>query len=131
MKKTVFIFVIAALTSYYAIGQTAEQKIKWDKTVHDFGVFNEEDGNQTAVFEFTNDGDSPLFITNVRASCGCTTPEWSKEPIQPGDKGFIKAAYNPANRPGKFNKSITVTTNEENPTSVLRISGDVIPKNTN
>jgi len=102
--------------------------ISWDKTVHDFGVFKEEAGIQTAKFDFVNTGNAPLYLTNVKASCGCTATDYTKEPIQPGAKGYVTASYNPANRPGKFNKSITVTTNEFQPTSVIRITGEVIPK---
>ena len=62
----------------------------------------------------------------MQASCGCTTPDWSKEPIAPGKKGFVKASYNPAGRPGNFNKSVTVTSNQG--TQVLYIKGQVVPK---
>lgn len=126
MKKILlFIGIVAISTLVFA--QQNGPAISWDKTVHDFGTFNEADGVVTATFEFVNTGNEPLFITNVKASCGCTSPEWSKEPVQPGAKGYVKAAYNPAKRPGKFNKSVTVTTNEFQPTSVLRIMGEVIP----
>jgi hypothetical protein len=127
MKKILlFAFAIAFSAVIYA--QQEGPTISWTTTVHDFGVFKEEAGLQTAKFEFVNTGNAPLFITNVKASCGCTTPEWTKEPVQPGAKGYVTATYNPANRPGKFNKSITVTTNEFQPTSVIRIEGEVIPK---
>ncbi len=128
MKRFMFlIFAVAFAGIIYA--QQEGPAISWKATVHDFGTFKEEAGIQTATFEFVNTGNAPLYLTNVKASCGCTTPEWSKEPIQPGGKGYVKAAYNPANRPGKFNKSITVTTNETTqPTSVLYIKGEVIPK---
>jgi hypothetical protein len=126
MKKILLIIGIVAISTL-VFAQQNGPAISWDKTVHDFGTFNEADGSVTATFEFVNTGNEPLFITNVKASCGCTSPEWSKEPVQPGAKGYVKAAYNPAKRPGKFNKSITVTTNEFQPTSVLRIMGEVIP----
>lgn len=126
MKKILLIIGIVAISTL-VFAQQNGPAISWDKTVHDFGTFNEADGSVTATFEFVNTGNEPLFITNVKASCGCTSPEWSKEPVQPGGKGYVKAAYNPAKRPGKFNKSITVTTNEFQPTSVLRIMGEVIP----
>lgn len=113
--------------STMVFAQQSGPAISWDKTVHDFGKFKESDGKVVATFEFVNTGNETLYITNVKASCGCTSPEWSKEPVQPGSKGYVKAAYNPAKRPGKFNKSITVTTNEFQPTSVLRIMGEVDP----
>jgi hypothetical protein len=67
-------------------------------------------------------------ISAVNASCGCTTPEWSKEPVLPGKAGFIKVSYNPLNRPGAFNKTITVAANIPNGSQVLKIQGDVVQK---
>ena len=127
MKK---IFLIICLTSFYLLSfsQSQQPAISWDKTVHDFGNFKEEAGNQSYDFIFTNTGNMPLYITNVNASCGCTATDYTKEPVAPGAKGFVKATYNPRNRPGKFNKSITVTSNSENPTSILRIQGNVTPR---
>ena len=113
---------------FMSFSQEKEASISWDKTVHDFGNFQEDDGVQTATFIFKNTGSTPLFVTNVRSSCGCTTPDWTKDPVQPGESGFVKAAYNPRNRPGKFNKSVTVTTNATQATTILRIQGDVTPR---
>ena len=127
MKKVFFAF----LTLFFAVAvfaQTKQPQISWEKTSHDFGVFKEEAGLQTAVFEFTNIGGEPLVLTNVKASCGCTATDYTKEPIPQGKKGFVKASYNPQNRPGRFNKSITVTTNCEAPTTILTISGEVTPR---
>ena len=64
---------------------------------------------QKQLLVFLNSSDKPIRITNVKASCGCTTPNWSKEEIQPGDSGFVMARYNPRNRPGRFRKSLTVS----------------------
>lgn len=124
MKKY-FLLIIAVAFASLAIAQQSGPAISWEKTVHDFGEFNEEAGVQTAIFEFTNTGNEPLYLTNVKASCGCTATDYTKEPVQPGAKGFVKASYNPKNRPGKFTKQITVTTNEFQPTSIVRIMGDV------
>ncbi len=126
MKK-ILLCVGVVIISTMVFAQQSGPAISWDKTVHDFGKFDEADGKVVATFEFVNTGNETLYITNVKASCGCTSPEWSKEPVKPGAKGYVKAAYNPAKRPGKFNKSITVTTNEFQPISVLRIMGDVNP----
>lgn len=100
-------------------------KIKFNKNSHDFGMITETNGNATTVFEFTNTGVKPLIIRNVSSSCGCTTPEWTKKPVLPGQKGTIKAIYNPKNRPGSFNKSITVYSNAEKPRVKLTIKGVV------
>lgn len=127
MKKTLFL-LSGIIFTMFVFAQTQEPAISWDETVHNFGTFKEEAGPQLATFTFTNTGNKPLYITNVKASCGCTATEYTKEPVKPGEKGFVKATYNPKNRPGKFNKSVTVTTNTENPTSLLRIEGEVTPR---
>jgi hypothetical protein len=96
---------------------------------HDFGTV-EESGPIGYEFNFTNTGTAPIVITDVRASCGCTTPSWTKEPIAPGGKGIIKAEYNTTGRIGVFNKSITITSNATEPSKVLYIKGIVDPKPT-
>ena len=120
------VFSLVVLFSY-ANGQ-GKAKIVFEEMNHNFGSFQESDGVQTTTFKFTNDGDAPLVLSNVRASCGCTTPKWTREPIAPGAKGTIDVAYNPKNRPGSFNKSVTVSSNAENSTVVLQISGKVEPR---
>jgi hypothetical protein len=97
------------------------------KTTHDFGEINEADGIVSYQFEFTNNGNSPLIIQEVKASCGCTTPEWTREPIIPGEKGIITAAYNPEKRPGTFNKSLTIASTANSQKVRLYIRGSVIP----
>ena len=76
---------------------------------YDFGVIKEEDGRVSHVFTFKNVTEGPLTIKNVRASCGCTTPAWSKEPIASGKQAQITVTYNASGRPGAFHKSVTVT----------------------
>ena len=94
---------------------------------HDFGTVPE--GTQaTFEFKFTNTGKEPLIISNVQASCGCTTPKWSNEPIAPGKTGTITASYNSSGRPGPFTKSITVTSNAKSSPKVLTITGVVEAK---
>ncbi len=108
--------------------QTQKPKITFKETEFDFGKFPEERGKVSHTFEFTNTGGEPLIINKVRSSCGCTVPEWTKEPIPPGGKGYIKATYNASHRPGKFTKTITVNSNAVNSVVVLRVKGEVIPK---
>ena len=96
-----------------------------NETVHDFKTIKEKAGKVTAVFTFTNNTDKPVVITNVRPSCGCTTPEWTKEPIAPGKKGQVNATYDPAGRPGPFDKSIAVETSGDPASFSLRIKGNV------
>ena len=95
---------------------------------HDFGKVNEEVGKITYEFEFVNKGNAPLVISRVQASCGCTTPVWTKEPIEPGKRGSITVTYSTTGRPGAFAKSITVYSNAIDEQMMLLIKGDVIPK---
>lgn len=108
--------------------QTAKSRIAFEKLQHNFATFKEELGVQTVAFNFKNDGAVPLILNNVQASCGCTTPEWTREPVAPGAKGVIKVSYDPKNRPGVFNKTIRVSSNAENANVVLTISGEVTPR---
>ena len=84
--------------------QYAQTKMKVSETEHDFGKFKEEAGRQTYDFIVTNTGTDPLVIQNVVASCGCTTPEWTKQPIPAGGKGKVTAIYDPKDRPGDLIK---------------------------
>jgi hypothetical protein len=125
MKK-LFILLIATIAGFTtAMAQNAPE-ITFDNLAHDFGTFPEEAGKVSHTFEFTNTGKSDLILQNVRASCGCTTPEWTKTPVKPGEKGVVTATYNPAGRPGAFTKSITVSTNAGD--QRLTIKGQVTPK---
>lgn len=98
--------------------------IKFDKIEHDFGKIK-EGTLATYSFTFHNTGKVPLVLSNVQASCGCTTPEWSKEPIPPGGTGTIKAAFNSYGRPGQFHKFVTVKSNA-GADVVLTIKGEVV-----
>ena len=79
MKKIVF----AALSLLFSVSLIHAQQISFEKKTHDFGTFPEETGKITYEFVFTNTGDAPLVLNKVSASCGCTTPEWTKEPVGP------------------------------------------------
>jgi hypothetical protein len=117
-----------AFLSFLTIGAFAQGAFKFtsdDK--HDFGIV--EEGVQAEYeFQFDNSGDAPIVLTDVRASCGCTTPSWTKDPIPPGGKGSIKASYNSSGRIGVFNKSITITSNAAEPSKVVYIKGIVVKK---
>ena len=108
--------------------QDAKARIAFEKLQHNFGTFKEELGVQSVAFNFKNDGTVPLILNNVQASCGCTTPEWTREPVAPGAKGVIKVNYDARNRPGVFNKTIRVSSNAENADVVLTILGEVTPR---
>ena len=102
-------------------------KVKFDKTEHDFGVINEGDVVET-VFTFTNSGKSELIITSAKGSCGCTVPEWPKEPIMPGEEGQIRVKFNSDKKPNLQQKSITLVTNTEQGKEILKIKAQVTPK---
>ena len=131
MKKILFIFFIGIL-SISVNGQTKEE-IKKDFTgpvfefendVIDYGdIAANSDGNRT--FKFKNIGKSPLIITAVKGSCGCTVPTKPEEPIMPGDSGEIKVKY-ATNRIGPFSKTVTITSNAYEPTVVLKVKGRVL-----
>lgn len=125
MKQIIFIFMAILL----ATGMASAQKkavIAADETSHDFGQIKEADGKVSATFVVKNTGDVPLAITRVIASCGCTTPEWTKEPIAPGASGNIKITYDPKGRPGPFSKTISVYSNGKTGSFILTIRGEVI-----
>lgn len=127
MKKLSFL-IVALLFSATIFSQ--ESGISFKETTHDFGTVSEDAGKISYDFEFTNTGNTPVALTNVKASCGCTTPEWTKEPVAPGKKGTIKVTYTTTGRPYKFNKPVTVTSSANGVTSTttLYIKGDVTPK---
>lgn len=141
MKRLLPLFALLLLSVTFVSAQTdtpssenqvEEQKaypvMEFESTTVDYGVI-EQDSDPYRYFKFTNTGDAPLVITNAKGSCGCTVPTWPKEAIAPGETGEIKVRY-ATNRLNKFTKSITLTTNEENPTRKLTIKGEVLPKPT-
>ncbi len=108
--------------------QTVQPKISFNELTHDFGKFKEADGKVTYKFEFINTGGGDLIIQNVSASCGCTAPRWTREPVAPGAKGYVAATYNPAGRPGAFRKYVTVISNSNSGSVRLTIAGEVEAK---
>lgn len=127
MRSILTILVITALAGNLLAQQA--QSLQFEESIHDFGIIKEEDGAAEYEFKFINNSTEPVKILGVKASCGCTTPAWSKEPIQPGESGYIKARYNTKNRPGPFNKSLTVTTDlKDQGVTRLYIKGQVTPK---
>ena len=111
-----------------ATSQTVKQdgpQMDFKFTEHNFGEL-EEGPKANVEFKFTNTGNKPLILTDVKASCGCTTPDWPKEPILPGQSSQIKVEYNTQGRPGDFTKSITITSNmEDGAPKMIYIKGKV------
>jgi hypothetical protein len=133
MKKTALL-MIALLAAVLVSAQvpSADQKkepqahIQFVSLTHDFGTIT-VNSNATCEFTFTNTGEVPLILTNVRASCGCTVPDWPKDPILPGEKGVIKVRYTTVTHPNVINKSIVVNSNADNKQVVLRLKGEIVP----
>ncbi|MES2285385.1 MAG: DUF1573 domain-containing protein [Bacteroidota bacterium] len=134
MKKT---FLSIGLMLCVAIGANAQEtttpnplnpnapKFKFETEVMDYGtIAHNADGNRE--FKFTNVGKEPLIISNAVGSCGCTTPNWPKEPIKPGETAVIKVKY-ATDRVGAFEKTITLTSNADTPSKVIKIKGVVNP----
>lgn len=128
MKKIFLttLFFLATILTVIAQG-TAE--IKFEKTTHNFGTFSENNPKVTCKFQFTNTGNGPLVIHQAIASCGCTVPQYPKEPIKPGETGEVTITYNGAGKfPGHFRKSITLRTNGKTEVVRLYVEGDMTPK---
>lgn len=109
------------------VKQRDKGEMKFEKTTYDFGVFAQDTAVVTYDFVFTNVGKSPLIIHQASASCGCTVPEYTLEPIMPGCKGKISVTYNgKGKRPGVFRKSITIHNNGKHTPVRLYIEGEMI-----
>ena len=126
MKK----LILATILSIFGLCAFAacEADIKFEKTSHNFGTFPESSPKVTCSFKFTNTGDNLLVIHQAIASCGCTVPQYPKEPIKPGESGEIPVTYNGAGKfPGHFKKSITIRTNAKQEIIRLYVEGDMQP----
>ncbi|UZR93804.1 DUF1573 domain-containing protein [Chondrinema litorale] len=116
-----FLFLFIAATTI----SLAQGVFSFEELEHNFGDIKEGELAEH-VFAFENTGDAPIVIENVRASCGCTTPQWPKEPIMPGESAEIKAVFNSKGRPGNVYKTITITSNASETTKTLKLRGQVI-----
>lgn len=120
-----FVFLSMGIPLAYAQGKA---RINVTSQVYDFGTIEESAGLATHVFTIENQGDAPLVITRVTASCGCTRPEWTKAPIEANKTGTVEVTYNPEGRPGPFYKTITIFSNADKTRYNLAIKGSVAPK---
>lgn len=124
MKSFTATLLTLLLTAASAIAQPA---IKWDNRVHNFGAFDENDGRVSCTFKFVNSGDKPLRILAARATCGCTTPSFTRGAVAPGDSGSVVVTFNPIGRPGRFSKKVYIESNVKGEKrSELEIKGTVI-----
>jgi len=101
--------------------------MSFSETEHDFGTINEGDVVEH-TFTFTNTGKAPLVIVTAKGSCGCTVPEWTKEPVAPGATGSMLVKFNSNGKPNAQNKQVTITANTEGGKEILKIKAMVTPK---
>lgn len=102
-------------------------QFEFDEIEYDFGTINEGKVIEH-IFNFTNNGQAPLVISNITASCGCTSPEWTKTPVNPGEKGFVKVVFNSTAKSGAQAPTVTIQANTNPTVSRLRMKGSVVPK---
>jgi len=133
MKKVLVTLGISIMMTFAAFAQNATPQpaqnpnapvISFDKTTHDYGTVT-KGGDGTCEFKFKNTGIEPLILSNVSSSCGCTVPEWPREPILKGKSASIKVKYD-TNRIGQINKTVTVMSNAKEASVQLRIIGSVV-----
>jgi len=101
--------------------------LAFETVEHDFGTINEGDVVEY-TYKFKNTGEAPLIIQSAQPSCGCTVPDWTKEPIAPGADGYVKAKFDTKGKPNIQNKTITVTANTWPKQTQLRFKAMVAPK---
>ena len=94
---------------------------------YDFGNINEGQVVEH-LFKFTNNGQAPLVISNITASCGCTSPDWSKAPVKPGEEGFVKVVFNSSSKSGAQAPTVSIQANTNPTVTRLRLKGTVTPK---
>lgn len=124
MRNAMLILAMAVGSFGLAQAQVAGAQIEFEKLEHDYGTID-QGANGTTEFRFTNTGTEPLIISNAKGSCGCTVPEWPKEPIAPGASAAIKVKYD-TKRVGPISKTVTITSNAvDNATALLKIKGTV------
>ncbi|MDH6344022.1 archaellum component FlaG (FlaF/FlaG flagellin family) [Parabacteroides sp. PFB2-12] len=120
--------IVLGIVCFTIAGAQSNAQLKVEETTFNFGNINEVDGPVNHVFTIRNTGKKPLVITRVTASCGCTRPEWSKEPIAAGKTGELKITFDPKGRPGPFLKTISIYSNGNKGSYILTIKGNVKPK---
>ncbi|MDR1919275.1 MAG: DUF1573 domain-containing protein [Tannerellaceae bacterium] len=126
MKQIIFVFMALLFATSIATAQDdAAASLSVTEESHDFGIIKESGGKVSHTFVIKNEGTQPLVITRVIASCGCTSPQWTAEPIAPGKTGEVLVTYDPQGRPGPFNKTVSIYSNGKRGSQVLTIRGEV------
>lgn len=129
MKRVLTATLMVMLMFGVALADEPQAEIVFDKSVHNFGTFTEDNPVQTCTFTFKNTGKAPLVIIQAIATCGCTVPTYTDKPVPPGGTGIIEVTYNGKGRyPGHFKKVITVNTNAKQRLVRLAIEGEMTAK---
>lgn len=147
MKKGIFLLAVFGIFTFTSCEENASSKVKaenveqaaerdaqavvypeitFDETVHDFGEIA-QGTNVEHVFTFKNTGRAPLVITDAQSTCGCTVPEYTEEPIAPGETGELLVTYNGSGR-NQVTKIVTITANTEKGKEEIKIKAFVIPE---
>lgn len=130
MKKIALlfsVFTLALVFSAAAQEQANGAVISFEEKSKDFGDITQGD-KVSHTFTLTNSGASPLIISNVAATCGCTVPKWPKEPIAPGAKAEIQVSFNSAGKMGKQNSVVRIYSNASEPIEKVSLISNVLPK---
>lgn len=128
MKKAPYILLAVALMTFSPCLAEEPSPLRFNETEWDFGTIREEGGIVGHVFGFTNAGPHPIAIDRINTSCGCTTPEYTRDPIRPGGKAQIKVNYDPMGFPLEFEKSVMVISGGGKYRNELTIKGYVTPR---
>lgn len=130
MKRISFILLALVLSTTFVVAQngTKSPKPVFATNVYDFGKVDEGAGSVSCEFTFKNEGDAPFIIQRIQTSCGCTTPDYTREPVLPGKTGKIKVTYSTIGRPGAFNKGLTIFSNVADSVYKVNIKGEVLRK---
>lgn len=133
MKRTIFYSLLVLLLCCVANRAQAHDddgpKMVFERMAHDFGDIERKGGDVITMFRFVNEGDTPLIIKKIHKSCSCTTANYSRRPVLPGESGEIKIKYEPHKvEPGKFHRVIQIYTNESSKVKLITIQGNSVDK---
>lgn len=127
MKRVLFLFCLILLGGHVEVMAQSEgsAKMVFERISHDFGDVQRKGGDLIAMFRFVNEGDAPLVVKKIHKSCSCTTVNYSRRPVLPGESGEIKVKYEPHKvEPGKFHRVIQIYTNESSKVKLITIQGN-------
>lgn len=126
MKKLLSLLILVSSVSLAQEANVPGPVITFEESEFNFQDIHQGDKVEH-IFNFENTGDSPLIITNIQTTCGCTATNWDREPILPGTKSSIKVSFNSAGKMGRQNKVITIISNSVAPLYQVKITTNVLP----